>query len=55
MFLKTGRKQTSLLSARRGKKEDPGNYRLGSLPSLPGTVMEQLVLDTISKHVKDRR
>ncbi|KFU92086.1 hypothetical protein M959_00552, partial [Chaetura pelagica] len=38
---------------KKGKKEDPGNYRLVSLTSIPGKVMEQLVLGTISRYVKD--
>lgn len=32
------------------KKEDPGNYRLISLTSTPGKVMEPLILETISRH-----
>ncbi|KFU85429.1 hypothetical protein M959_11116, partial [Chaetura pelagica] len=35
------------------KKEDPGNDRLVSLTSIPGKVMEQLILGTISRHIKD--
>ncbi|PKU43592.1 rna-directed dna polymerase from mobile element jockey-like [Limosa lapponica baueri] len=35
---------------KKGKKEDPGNYRPISLTSIPGKSMEQLILDVISKH-----
>ena len=40
---------------KKGKKEDPGNYRSVSLTSIPGKVMEQLILDTISRHMKDKK
>ncbi|PKU36829.1 rna-directed dna polymerase from mobile element jockey- hypothetical protein [Limosa lapponica baueri] len=36
-------------------KEDPGNYRLVSLTSVPGKVMEQHILDVISKHVEEEK
>ncbi|GAB0205144.1 mitochondrial enolase superfamily member 1 [Grus japonensis] len=35
------------------KKEDPANYRPVSLTSIPGKVMEQLILGVINKHVEE--
>jgi len=40
---------------KKGKKEDPGNYRPVSLTSSPGKVMEQLILDVISKQVEEKK
>ncbi|GAB0186867.1 mitochondrial enolase superfamily member 1 [Grus japonensis] len=40
---------------KKGKEEDPGNYRPVSLTSIPGKVMEQLILDVISKHVEEKK
>ncbi|PKU46082.1 rna-directed dna polymerase from mobile element jockey- hypothetical protein [Limosa lapponica baueri] len=39
---------------KKGKKEDPGNYRTISLTSVPGKIMERLVLNLISKHIEDQ-
>jgi len=39
---------------KKGKKEDPGNYRPTSLTSIPGKAMEQLILDVISKQVEEK-
>ncbi|KAK4819085.1 hypothetical protein QYF61_025344 [Mycteria americana] len=36
------------------KKEDLGNGRL-SLTLIPGKVREQIILETISKHMKDKK
>ena len=40
---------------KKGKKEDPGSYRPVSLTSIPGKVMEQLVLNSISKQLEDKK
>jgi len=40
---------------KKGKKEDPVNYRPVSFTSVPGKVIEQLNLDTISRHMKDKK
>ena len=38
---------------KKGCREDPGNYRSVSLASVPGKVMEQIVLKEIMQHVRD--
>ncbi|KAJ7406741.1 rna-directed dna polymerase from mobile element jockey-like [Pitangus sulphuratus] len=38
---------------KKGKKEDPGNYRPVSLTSVPGKVMEKIILGSIEKRLKD--
>ncbi|GAB0208090.1 mitochondrial enolase superfamily member 1 [Grus japonensis] len=50
-----GRKANVTLVFKKGKKEDPGNYKPVSLTSIPGKVMEQLILDVISKHVEEKK
>ncbi|PKU48350.1 rna-directed dna polymerase from mobile element jockey-like [Limosa lapponica baueri] len=40
---------------KKGKKEDPGGYRPVSFTSIPGKVMEQLILDIISKRVEEKK
>jgi len=40
---------------KKGKKEDPGNYRPVSLISIPGKVMEQLILEAIIKQLEKIR
>ncbi|PKU48620.1 rna-directed dna polymerase from mobile element jockey-like [Limosa lapponica baueri] len=40
---------------KKAKKEDPGNYRLVSLTSIPRKVMERFILDVISKHLEEKK
>uniref|UniRef100_A0A493TRX7 Reverse transcriptase domain-containing protein n=1 Tax=Anas platyrhynchos platyrhynchos TaxID=8840 RepID=A0A493TRX7_ANAPP len=40
---------------KKGKKDDPGNYRPVSLTSVPGKVLEQFVMDAISKQLEEKK
>ncbi|GAB0208678.1 mitochondrial enolase superfamily member 1 [Grus japonensis] len=49
------RKANVTLVFKKGRKEDPGNYKPVSLTSIPGKVMEQLILGVINKHVEEKK
>jgi len=38
---------------KKGKKEDPGNYRPVSLTSVPGKFIKKIILRVIEKHLGD--
>ena len=40
---------------KKGRKDDPGNYRPVSLTSVPGKLMEQLIQSTITQHMQDNQ
>ncbi|KFO07792.1 hypothetical protein N312_13130, partial [Balearica regulorum gibbericeps] len=44
-----------MLIYNKGQNEDPGNYRPLVLTSVPGKVMEQIILSTITWHVQENQ
>lgn len=39
---------------KKGAKKDPGDYQPISLTSVPVKIMEQILLEDVSEHVKER-
>lgn len=40
---------------KKGKKENPGNYQLVSFTSIPAMIMEMVILEVVTKNIKEKK
>lgn len=52
---KDGEKAKATPVFNKSQKEKPGNYKLVTITFIPVEVMEHLILETISRHIKDKK
>lgn len=51
---RAGEKHVTPIFKKGGKKGDLGSFRLVSLTLIPGKLMDQLTLETVFRHIRDK-